>query len=340
MVEEILRLSGVKAYYYQNVGKGHKEIKAVDGVDLAIYSGEVLGIVGESGSGKSTLANVLMMNISPPLRFIEGEVVLRGRDGAKIHLEKMSRDVLRKKIWGTEMALVPQASMNALMPTLRLRRIARDILRSHFDDIDDDTVVELAVKALTSLGLPADVVDRYPFELSGGMRQRAVLAMATILRPRILIADEPTSALDVLTQKVVVKTMFDMKSKGIIEALAFISHDIATVRQIADRMIVMYAGKIVELGRVEDIIKNPLHPYTKGLIESVLTPEPEVRRRGLRFIPGFPPDLSNPPPGCRFHPRCPFAMEICRRDEPRMIEAENGHHVACWLYPGGGHARG
>jgi len=340
MVEEILRLSGVKAYYYQNVGKGHKEIKAVDGVDLAIYSGEVLGIVGESGSGKSTLANVLMMNISPPLRFIEGEVVLRGRDGAKIHLEKMSRDVLRKKIWGTEMALVPQASMNALMPTLRLRRIARDILRSHFDDIDDDTVVELAVKALTSLGLPADVVDRYPFELSGGMRQRAVLAMATILRPRILIADEPTSALDVLTQKVVVKTMFDMKSKGIIEALAFISHDIATVRQIADRMIVIYAGKIVELGRVEDIIKNPLHPYTKGLIESVLTPEPEVRRRGLRFIPGFPPDLSNPPPGCRFHPRCPFAMEICRRDEPRMIEAENGHHVACWLYPGGGHARG
>jgi peptide/nickel transport system ATP-binding protein len=340
MVEEILRLSGVKAYYYQNVGKGHKEIKAVDGVDLAIYSGEVLGIVGESGSGKSTLANVLMMNVSPPLRFIEGEVVLRGRDGAKIHLEKMSRDVLRKKIWGTEMALVPQASMNALMPTLRLRRIARDILRSHFDDIDDDTVVELAVKALTSLGLPADVVDRYPFELSGGMRQRAVLAMATILRPRILIADEPTSALDVLTQKVVVKTMFDMKSKGIIEALAFISHDIATVRQIADRMIVMYAGKIVELGRVEDIIKNPLHPYTKGLIESVLTPEPEVRRRGLRFIPGFPPDLSNPPPGCRFHPRCPFAMEICRRDEPRMIEAENGHHVACWLYPGGGHARG
>jgi peptide/nickel transport system ATP-binding protein len=309
-------------------------------VDLAIYSGEVLGIVGESGSGKSTLANVLMMNISPPLRFIEGEVVLRGRDGAKIHLEKMSRDVLRKKIWGTEMALVPQASMNALMPTLRLRRIARDILRSHFDDIDDDTVVELAVKALTSLGLPADVVDRYPFELSGGMRQRAVLAMATILRPRILIADEPTSALDVLTQKVVVKTMFDMKSKGIIEALAFISHDIATVRQIADRMIVIYAGKIVELGRVEDIIKNPLHPYTKGLIESVLTPEPEVRRRGLRFIPGFPPDLSNPPPGCRFHPRCPFAMEICRRDEPRMIEAENGHHVACWLYPGGGHARG
>ncbi|MDT7894894.1 MAG: ABC transporter ATP-binding protein [Desulfurococcales archaeon] len=340
MVEEILRLSGVKAYYYQNVGKGHKEIKAVDGVDLAIYSGEVLGIVGESGSGKSTLANVLMMNVSPPLRFIEGEVVLRGRDGAKIHLEKMSRDVLRKKIWGTEMALVPQASMNALMPTLRLRRIARDILRSHFDDIDDDTVVELAVKALTSLGLPADVVDRYPFELSGGMRQRAVLAMATILRPRILIADEPTSALDVSTQKVVVKTMFDMKSKGIIEALAFISHDIATVRQIADRMIVMYAGKIVELGRVEDIIKNPLHPYTKGLIESVLTPEPEVRRRGLRFIPGFPPDLSNPPPGCRFHPRCPFAMEICRRDEPRMIEAENGHHVACWLYPGGGHARG
>jgi len=340
MVEEILRLSGVKAYYYQNVGKGLKEIKAVDGVDLTIYSGEVLGIVGESGSGKSTLANVMMMNVSTPLRFIEGEVVLRGKDGAKIHLEKMSRDDLRKKIWGTEMTLVPQAAMNALMPTLRLRRIARDILRSHFDDIGDDMVVELAVKALTSLGLPADVIDRYPFELSGGMRQRAVLAMATILRPRILIADEPTSALDVSTQKVVVKTMIDMKSKGIIEALAFISHDIATVRQIADRMIVMYAGKIVELGRVEDIIKNPLHPYTKGLIESVLTPEPEVRRRGLRFIPGFPPDLSNPPPGCRFHPRCPFAMEVCRRDEPRMIEAENGHYVACWLYPGGGHARG
>lgn len=327
----LLELNDVKAYYEQVIGPRIRIIRAVDGVSLKIREREIVGIVGESGCGKSTLANIIMTNIRPPLRFIEGSVKLYTPKGV-INLEKLDRDYVKKSIWGKEIAIVPQSALNALMPTLRIKRIVYDVLRSHIPDIDMDKVIELTKRRFKELGLPEYSVEMYPFELSGGMRQRAVIAVSTLLNPRLLIVDEPTSALDVVTQKIVLKTFKDVFEKEIIKSIVFISHDIATVRQIASRMVVMYAGKIVEDGPTENLISNPLHPYSNGLINSVLTPEEEIRKRGLRYIPGQPPDLSNPPPGCRFHPRCPFAMDVCRREEPPMVQVNSERFVSCWLY--------
>jgi len=327
----VLELRDAAAYYRQLVGRSTRIIRAVDGVSLKVLENEVLGVVGESGCGKSTMANVMIMNIRPPLEFVRGSVILYSDEGP-LHLERMSREELRRRVWGAETALVPQAAMNALMPTLRIKNIVLDVLRAHYGDVDEDEAVERAMKRFEELGLPPEAVYRYPFELSGGMRQRAVLAVATLLNPKLLIADEPTSALDVVTQKVVLKTMQELRRRGIIKSIVFITHDIATVRQIATRIAVMYAGKIVEIGPVEDVIREPLHPYTRGLIESVVSPEPEVRKRGIKFIPGQPPDLANPPPGCRFHPRCPYATDRCRREEPPLVEVKPGRFVACWLY--------
>jgi peptide/nickel transport system ATP-binding protein len=205
-------------------------------------------------------------------------------------------------------------------------------VKSHNPDVVEDEVIGLALKRFREIGLPEIAINMYPFELSGGMRQRAVIAIATLLNPRLLIADEPTSALDVVTQKMVLKTFLDVCNRNIIKSIVFITHDIATVGQIATRIVIMYAGKIVEDGSVEEVVAKPLHPYTDGLLGSVLTPEEEIRKRGLKYIPGQPPDLANPPPGCRFHPRCPFAMDICKREEPPFIEVEKSRFVVCWLY--------
>ncbi|MEM1683458.1 MAG: ABC transporter ATP-binding protein [Ignisphaera sp.] len=327
----LLELDHVKAYYRQVIGPRVRIVRAVDDVSLKIYEREVVGVVGESGCGKSTMANVIMMNIRPPLRFEGGSVKLYTPKGI-VSLERLSKDEIKNIIWGREIAIVPQSALNALMPTLKIKRIVYDVLRSHIPNIDMDKVVELTLRRFKELGLPERAIDMYPFELSGGMRQRAVIAISTLLNPRILLVDEPTSALDVVTQKMVLKTFKDVFEKEIIKTIVFISHDIATVRQIANRMIVMYAGKIVEDSPTEDIISRPLHPYSEGLIGSVLTPEEEIRKRGLRYIPGQPPDLANPPPGCRFHPRCPFAMDICRREEPPLIAIDSNRYVSCWLY--------
>jgi peptide/nickel transport system ATP-binding protein len=313
------------------MGAIQRTIKAVDGVSLRIFERDVVGVVGESGSGKSTLANVMMMNIRPPLMFVGGSVRLNvGKE--VLELQKLDRDVLREKVWGREIAIVPQSALNALMPTLKIRKLILDVVKSHNPDVVEDEVIGLALKRFREIGLPEIAINMYPFELSGGMRQRAVIAIATLLNPRLLIADEPTSALDVVTQKMVLKTFLDVYNRNIIKSIVFITHDIATVRQIATRIVIMYAGKIVEDGSVEEVVAKPLHPYTDGLLGSVLTPEEEIRKRGLKYIPGQPPDLANPPPGCRFHPRCPFAMDICRREEPPFIEVEKSRFVACWLY--------
>jgi len=327
----LLVLEDVKAYYRQVIGPWKRIIKAVDGVSLKIYEREIVGIVGESGCGKSTLVNVMMMNIRPPLMLIGGSVRLYTSKGV-INLEKYDRNYIKSNIWGKEIAMVPQSALNALMPTLKIKQIVYDAFRSHIPDIKMEKVVELMRNRFRELGLPEIAIDMYPFELSGGMRQRAVIAVSTLLNPRLLIVDEPTSALDVVTQKAVIKTFKDVFEKEIIKSLVFVSHDIATVRQIATRIVVMYAGKIVEDSPADDIINKPLHPYSEGLIGSVLTPEEEVRKRGIRYIPGQPPDLSNPPLGCRFHPRCPYAMDICRREEPPLIQVESGRFVSCWLY--------
>ncbi|MCD6300871.1 MAG: ABC transporter ATP-binding protein [Staphylothermus sp.] len=327
-----LEVKNVKAYYRLLIGNKEVDVKAVDGVNLEIRKGEILGLVGESGCGKSTLAKVMSMNIKPPLYFKGGSVVLHTRDGKSIELSKLHKEELKKNIWGKHIAIIPQEAMSALMPTLKIKRIAYDVLRSHNPNITLEETVSVLKKRLEELGLPDWVVDRYPFELSGGMQQRTVIAISTLLNPEVLLVDEPTSALDVSTQKIVIKTLWRLAAKGIVDSMVFITHDISVVRQIADRIAVMYAGKIVEVASTEDIIFEPMHPYTKGLIDSIISLEPEVRKRGLRYIPGQPPNLINPPKGCRFVNRCPFAKDICSTKEPPLTKINHNRLVACWLH--------
>lgn len=318
----LLEVRDVRAYYYLE----SSVVKAVDGVSLDIDSGEVVGVIGESGSGKSTLANVVMMNIQPPLRLVNGSIFLDG-----LELTKLGRGEVKKRIWGVKISMIPQAAMNALMPTKRIIDFIKDVIKHRREDLSDGEIELIARRRFEELNLDPRALYMYPFELSGGMRQRAVIAVSTLLNPKLLIADEPTSALDVSTQKQVIKTLLDLRRSKIVESIVFITHEITVARQIADRMAVMYAGKVVEIGSIEDIIYSPLHPYTKALIGSVITPEPEVRKRGLSYIPGEPPNLSNPPSGCRFHPRCPLAMDICMKREPPLLEIERGRFVACHL---------
>jgi peptide/nickel transport system ATP-binding protein len=322
----IVEVENLKAYYFVRNGI----VRAVDGIDLTIDKKMIVGIVGESGCGKSTLARALSLNLEPPLKIVEGSITI---DGIKI--SEMPVNEVRRKILGIKVALIPQSAMNALIPTIKIKYFIRDVLKEKTGYTLQE-ILELAMKRFKELNLPLNTLDMYPFELSGGMRQRVLIAIATLLNPSLLIADEPTSALDVSTQRMVLETLYDIYRKGLVKSIIFISHDIATVRQIADMIIVMYAGKIVEKGATENIINEPLHPYSKGLMFSILTPEPQIKERVKRrediLLKGEPPSLINPPPGCRFHPRCPYAMDICRREEPKTIEVEKNRFVSCWLY--------
>ena len=316
----ILESKNVKAYY--STPRGY--VKAVDGVNITLDKGIILGLAGESGCGKSTLVNTLMMNIYPPLHFIDGEIILDGK-----RISDMDRAALKKNVWGVLVALVPQSALNALMPTKRVIDLVKDVVMHHMS-VSNSEVVSMAKKRFEELNLDVNALYLYPHELSGGMKQRAVIAISTLLNPKLLIVDEPTSALDVSTQKQVLKMLIDLKKSGITESIIFVTHDIAVLRQIADWITIMYAGKIVESGPVDDILYEPKHPYTFSLINAVVTPEPEIRRRGITSLPGEPPDLLNPPKGCRFNPRCPKAIDRCRIEEP-PLETKSGRLVACHL---------
>ncbi|MCX8171809.1 MAG: ABC transporter ATP-binding protein [Candidatus Bathyarchaeota archaeon] len=314
----ILESKNVRAYYF--TPRGH--VKAVDGVNLTLERSIILGLAGESGCGKSTLVNTLMMNIYPPLHLIDGEIIL---DGKKI--SEMNKAMLKKNVWGVLVALVPQSALNALMPTKRVIDLIKDVIMHHMN-VSNSELVSMAKKRFEELNLDVNALYMYPHELSGGMKQRAVIAVSTLLNPKLLIVDEPTSALDVSTQKQVLKMLIDLKKSKITESIIFVTHDIAVLRQIADWIAIMYAGKIVESGAADDILYNPEHPYTSSLIKAVITPEPEIRRRGLVALPGEPPDLLNPPKGCRFNPRCSKAIDICRVEEP-SLEVKSNRLVAC-----------
>lgn len=319
----LLEAEGVKAYY--SIRQGY--IKAVDDLDLTIEKGITLGLAGESGCGKSTLVNTLMMNVKPPLHLVDGTIVLDGKV-----ISEMDRSTLKESVWGVLISIVPQSALNALMPTKRILDFIKDVMGHHMAGSESE-IVSKAEKRFEELNLSVGALSLYPHELSGGMKQRAVIAVSTLLNPKLLIVDEPTSALDVSTQKQVLKMLMDLKNTGITESMIFVTHDIAVLRQIADQIAIMYAGKIVELASNEGILHDPKHPYTYSLINAVVTPEPEVRKRGLVSIPGEPPNLLDPPKGCRFHPRCPKAMGICRSTEPILVESEEGRLISCHLYP-------
>jgi len=316
-----MKIKNVRAYY---AAAPDPDVRAVDDVSLSIGDGEVLGIAGESGCGKSTLASVMALTARPPLYVKGGEMEL---DGEVIQLNNQAK---APAYWhGMKVALLPQRALNSLNPTARVRSFVVDVVRGHDESVTPQEAIDRARQRLEILKLPARALDSYPHQLSGGMRQRVVAVISTLLDPNLLIADEPTSALDVSSQKQLVLLLRELLDKGFIKRIAFITHDLPMLSNIADRIAVMYAGKLVEIGDTKQMVENPQHPYTHALITSTLDPEPEVRKHRLEGISGAPPDLRYPPTGCRFHPRCPYVMDICSKEEPPAVGGPD-QFAACW----------
>lgn len=321
-MRNLLKTHDLKAYYRLVDGT---EIKAVDGVTLDLRPNEVLGIAGESGCGKSTLASVMSLTHSPPLRVIDGHVSANGTNLLTMHPEEV-----RQEIKGRYISVVPQGAMNALNPTRRVKNFAIDMLREHFPEMKKAEAIALAESRIEELGLPRRVLDSYPHELSGGMKQRTTIVLSTLLDPKVLIADEPTSALDVSSQKAVIRLLLALLGDGIITSIAFITHELPLLRQVANRIAIMYAGKLVEVGTMEEIIFEPEHPYTQALMGTMLVPERHVREQRIEAIPGVPPDLKDPPIGCRFHPRCLRRQPVCAQEEP-PAKIVGDRTIWCWL---------
>jgi peptide/nickel transport system ATP-binding protein len=317
----LLKIEGLTVAYESD----SKRLLAVNNVDLEIFQGEIFGLAGESACGKTTLANSILRLIKPPGRIISGRVIFDGVD-----LLSLGEEDLRRIRW-EKIAYIPQASMNALNPVMRIYDQIVDVVRAHRKDFPEEEIRRRAEELFVSVGLAPEVLKMYPHELSGGMRQRVIIAMSLFLNPKLLIADEPTTALDVVVQRGILQLLKDINKKfG--TTILLITHDMAVHAQIVDRLAIMYAGKIVEVGPVKDIFEKPLHPYTQLLIASI--PRAGEKRR-LAGIPGLPPDLRNPPPGCMFHPRCPLRIQgKCERVEPALRQVSNERKVACHLYEG------
>jgi len=309
-------VSGLKTYYFTEYGI----VRAVDGINLDLLDGQSVGIVGESACGKSTLGATIMQSIQIPGKIVEGSIIL----GDDADITKMSPSEFDTKVRWKRIAMVFQGAMNALDPVYTVESQLQEILKEHnYQGKIDDKVAE----SLQQVGLDLSVARRYPHELSGGMKQRVVIAMALLLNPDVLVADEPTTALDMLNQSQIINLLKKLqKEKGI--TIVLITHDLALVSQITDKIGIMYAGQLVEFSSTKDIYKNPRHPYTQALIEAI--PRLKTKDKKIHFINGTPPSLLHPPQGCRFRDRCTFAMELCKRDPPEF-RTETGY-VRCWLY--------
>lgn len=317
----MLKLTDLRAYYKTPKG----EIQAVDGVSFDIRENEILGIAGESGCGKSTLLKLLYGYLQPPLRIVSGsfEAEMQG-DGGKVRL---GIEDLRKH-WWKFISYVPQGSMSVLNPVVRIENQFFDAVPKDYE-IQDRTIIRDRVAGyLKELELPVEVLKAYPHQLSGGMKQRILVALGTFLHPEIVLADEPTTALDVVVQKGILLMLTELQ-KRMKNTLVIVSHDLGVHYQVTHRLAIMYAGKIVELGPTEAIFSRPLHPYTQMLIQAL----PRVGDQSVRSgISGRPPSLLRPPEGCRFAARCPFVMDRCRTIEPAFVEIEPDHFVACHLH--------
>ena len=303
-----------------------EDIYAVDHVSLKIEEGKTLGIAGESGCGKSTLALSLMGYYFPPLYYTSGEIIIDGQN-----ITGMKPDDVRKTILGTEIAYIPQAAMNALNPTRKIIDFIGDVVRAHDPTWTKQRIYDHAQSTFETLGLPAEVLQKYPVELSGGMKQRTVIAVAVILAPKVLIADEPSSALDVTSQKMVIKMLRDMMDTGFIKAMIFITHELPLLYNVADEIMVMYAGQIVEHASAKQAVFDPLHPYAKGLMGSIIVPEIGLRDVKLTAIPGVPPNLKNPPAGCRFAERCKYVQAECKVTSVPLYEVGYDRAYRCIL---------
>lgn len=298
-------------------------LPAVDHVSFSLQPGQRMGLIGESGSGKTTMATALMRMTKPPGKIIGGRVLLSGVDLLAMTDEDLRQTRLR------DIALVPQGAMNSLNPVMRIEDQMIDGIVAHEGNKSKSELAERVEAQLAKVGLPPEVARRHPHELSGGMKQRAVMAISTSLEPKVIIADEPTSALDVVVQRQVMQTLGRLQ-EGLGSAVVLIGHDMGLMVQFADLIGVMYAGRLVEVATVGEIITDPRHPYTRLLVESL----PKLTAKGrLVGIPGLPPPLLALPPGCSFEPRCPYAFESCHEAPPPLIEVGPGRRTACHLYP-------
>jgi oligopeptide/dipeptide ABC transporter ATP-binding protein len=317
--EFLLDVKNVKTHFFTDKGV----VKAVDGVDFKIKKGETLGIVGESGSGKSVTSMSVMQLVEEPGKTIEGAIKFKGEDLLQKTTEEM------QTIRGNEISMIFQEPMTSLNPVFKVGEQIMEVLMLH-QDMSREEAKNKAIEMLKIVGIPRAerVVDDYPHQLSGGMRQRVMIAMALACEPSLLIADEPTTALDVTIQAQILQLMNELKKK-LGTAIMLITHDLGVVAQMADHVIVMYCGKVVEDAPVEELFENPSHPYTKGLMKSIPSLDDDKRR--LDSIEGMVPHPLRLPKGCYFEPRCPYAIEKCKTHKPELKEIASGHKVSCFV---------
>ncbi len=319
--DKVLEVKNLVMHYMTRKGP----VYAVDDVSFYVRRGESIGLVGESGCGKTSIAVSLMKLLPDNAEIKEGEILINGHD-----LVPLSDAEVRKFRW-RHISMVFQAAMNAMNPVYTVEEQILEAMRLHRPEMSDKEMDEKIDHLFELVGLDPSFKNQYPHQYSGGMRQRAIIAMALSCDPDIIIADEPTTALDVIVQDQLLKKVRDIQ-RQLNMAMIYISHDIAVIAEVSERVGVMYAGQLAEMASTEAIFHHPIHPYTMGLMSafpSIVGPKTELVQ-----LPGEPPDLLNPPPGCRFHPRCPYATDICREQHPEFKEHADQHYAACW-HPGG-----
>ena len=322
MSQPILEVKNLTTYYKTRM---NERICSVDNVSFILEEGKSLGIAGESGCGKSTLAMSVMGYYFPPLYYESGSIAINGKE-----ITNLEPDVIRRTVLGTDIAYIPQSAMNALNPTRKIIRFIEDVLQAHGTELTKNEIYDLARERFSVLNLPEKVLNQYAVELSGGMKQRTVIAISTILKPKVLIADEPSSALDVSSQKIVIKLLHDLMEKGFIKALLFITHELPLLFNVTDDIMVMYAGEIVERGSAKEMVFDPIMPYSRGLMNSIIVPEEGTRGHILQAIPGAPPNLKLKHEGCRFLDRCMYKNE-CINLPLQELSAGPGRTYRCSL---------
>jgi peptide/nickel transport system ATP-binding protein len=318
--KKLLEVRDLYTYYQTRLGE---KIKAVNGVSFDLEEGEILGVAGESGCGKSTLGISISGLFPPPLKYGKGSVKLDG-----IELTNINQSKLRREILGKKLSFIPQSAMNALNPTLKVKKFVIDLVKEHEPELSEDEILKRAAERFESLSLPRRVLDAYALELSGGMKQRTIVVISTMMNPEVVIADEPTSALDVSSQKIVIKLIKQLFEEKIIKSVIFITHELPILRHIATKIAVMYAGEFVEVGTMEQVIFDPVHPYSNALMNSIIVPEKGIKGKKLPSIPGAPPDPRLDIKGCRFAERCPLATDECKKAPIEMREVK-GRLVRC-----------
>lgn len=322
----LLSVQNLRAYYQTEAYGISRTVRAVDGVSFDLVPNEIYGVAGESSCGKTTLIKVISGNIKPPLKVLEGSVNYSFGE-YKVDMLRISQSELRQNVRWKQISYVMQGSMSVLNPVRKVIKTFQDIVDTHEHIRDKNKFLKQTHAHINRLGLPTDVLNAYPHQLSGGMRQRVAIALATVFQPALIIADEPTTALDVVVQRGVLHMIKDIQAISN-NTVLLVTHDMAVHANVADRVMIMYAGRIAEEAPTESIFNAPLHPYTQHLINSL----PMIGEKSTKAsLKGSPPNLADPPSGCRFHPRCPYVMDECRTVVPDLVTVKERHRVACHL---------